>query len=75
MGQSRYFRQLFIETTMTTGGSLVIKLSSIDAAWEKKLNSYPKSSNYCVQVGTSIFTLEEEEGQRVYKAWIDYLNN
>ena len=72
MSSSRYFKPLHVEAKMESGGKIIIKLSSIDAVWEKKLNSYPASSQIRVQVGTATFTFAEEDGQPIYEA---YKNN
>ena len=72
MSNSRYFKPLHVEAKMTNGGMIIIKISSIDAVWEKPLNSYPKSSQIRVQVGTATFTFAEVEGRPIYEA---YKNN
>ncbi len=69
MASSRYFRPLHVEQQMESGGMIIIKISSIDAIWVKKLNSYPASSHYKVQVGNSVFTFTEEEGRPIYETY------
>ena len=69
MSSSRYFKPLHVEAKMENGGMIIIKISSIDAVWEKPLNSYPKSVWIRVQVGTATFTFAEEDGRPIYEAY------